>query len=265
MSIDVLPQLPPRRSLPRPSSSALAALVALVLVVVGAAAYLMMRPGSITQAPTAPVVAAGGATAIPPAASLALMTSAALATGSVHAQITSRENGRTVRMSQDVRATSGVQRIRAAGGHALVRVIGSDTYFTADRAALLGYFQVTATSASKLAGRWVHLTPGHPGYRPVTTGVTLRSVLQEMKLAGPLTRLPARPRHGQLVFGIRGIPTGHGVPPHATATMWITVGKTALPVEYDAAAPNHDRTVVRMSRWGRASAAIRPPGRSVKA
>lgn len=82
--------------------------------------------------------------------------------------------------------------------------------------------------------------------------------MKEIRLVGPLTRLPTRTRDGQRVFGIRGKPTGSHVPASATATIWITTGPTPLPVEYVTRAP-HETFTVTLTRWGDAAVSVQPP------
>lgn len=227
-------------------------MVALVLIVAGAGYELTKSHSSSPPAVATPVVAPAPATHLTLAAALAQAMANGLAENSVHvtARSVTPSHGALL-VTQDDAVTGGVQHISAKSiGHVTIRVIGPTTYFTADRRGFIKFFGLTASQALVVRGLWVPVVQGEQGYASLTDGVTLSSTLSQMKLAGRLKRLPEQTRDGQRVYGIRGIATGQGSPPHTISTVWITVGAHPLPVEADESSTK-GTSVARLSHWGR--------------
>jgi hypothetical protein len=221
-----------------PGRAVVAIAVAIVLVAAGAG-YELSR-GHSTPKPAAPSVASD----------LHQVLANALRQGSVHmiSRSTSPKVSKAVFDDHDT-TTGGIQQIQVDGGHAAVRVVGATSYFTADRVGLTRYLGFSAQQARMVRGRWLSIAAGQPGYSSVTNGVTLASALSEIGLTGELRRVPASTKDGQRVFGIQGRPPGPSVPSTATATLWVSVGPTELPVEYDASGDG-TTVVVRCTKWG---------------
>lgn len=139
---------------------------------------------------------------------------------------------------------SGEQHISINGGHLEVRVIGTTTYLNGDAKGLAVY----GVDARSLHGQWIALRPGQKGYRSVTAGVTLASALRADKIAGPLTREPAKTLDTQRVYGITGRGVGANSPRGSTSTIWISKD-TGLPVEFDAKT-DHTTITESFTEWG---------------
>jgi hypothetical protein len=248
----------PRRQ--RPSRPVLVgAAVALVLVVAGGAYELTKSPSSTPSAAApSPVVSGKPATPQTLAGVLAQVGSNALAEKSASETVrdVSGKSG-VVRYADYSGLTDGIQRISLGAGHSTVRVVGTTTYFNGDRTGLMKFYQLSAAQAKQIGDKWVPLVAGQSGYTSITVGITLVSTLNEVRLVGPLHRLPSRIKDGQHVFGIEGTAVGGGQPKGSRGTLWISVGAHGLPVEFDSAAKGNTE-VVTFSRWGH-TIAVSPP------
>jgi hypothetical protein len=191
--------------------------------------------------------------------SLEAVMANALAEGSAHIVFrnVAPKHGVSI-SSQNDGLTDGIQRERVGKARIVIRVVGSTTYFTANRVGFIKSFRFTPAQASEASGQWIPLTSADPGYAPVTDGVTLSSMLQELAISAPFKRLPTRMLDGARVFGIQGRATGDGAPPHTRGTLWIRLGVHPLPVEFTSGAKNKFRTVAVLSRWGRAVNVVAP-------
>lgn len=232
----------------------IAVIVGVVVLGAGAVGYFLTR-GSGSPAAAKPVASTTGKAAEPTTAAQWLSTAlaAAKAKGAVHVDVLNKLKGRVGRYSDDDGPGVGVQRITIEPGmHAEVRVMPGVTYFTANRAALTGYFGFAPSVADKAAGRWLVLHPATPGYTQVTEGVTFSSTMKEMTLRGPLKLLAARTLQGVRVMGIRGTAAGPAMKHKAAAiaTLWVTASGAHLPVLYTSSVPKFGSTTTMFSRWG---------------
>jgi hypothetical protein len=151
----------------------------------------------------------------------------------------------------------GVQRLSIYGGHVTIRVLGPITYFTGDKRGLVKYFGYKAKLAVLQVHKWVPLIAGNKGYRVLTEGVTLPSMLHNERVVAPLRILPARTIDGVPVVGVQGRAAGRGVRRHSIATWWISTGAHPLPVEFDASNAS-TRLTQRFSAWGKPVRVKRP-------
>jgi len=252
----ILPEAAPAAPSPLAASSTrlIAAIAAVALLAAGAVGYLLTR-GSGSPAPATPVAPKITRATVPTTAAqwLSSAFAAAKAQGSAHVDVLNKLHGRIGRYSDDDGPGVGVQRIAVSPGmHAEVRVLPGVTYFSANHAALTGYFGFSAAVADKAADHWLVLHPGQPGYAPVTEGVTFSSMMKEMVVKGPLKLLPARSLHGVRVVGIRGTVGGALARSdrRATATLWVTLHGSHLPVVYEASSRREGTTTTTFSHWG---------------
>jgi hypothetical protein len=239
--------------------AAAAAVLVLVLVLVGGGyeltrshhstpAAALAKPIAIATPAPRGVIAWHQPTATLQGTLVAAMANA-LEENSVHVVITNRAQGHGVSVSsQEDGVTDGVQRVTAGRGRVVIRVVGTTTYFTANRIGFIKYFRFTPAQASEVRGQWVPLTQGEPGYASVTDAVTLSSMLQELAIGAPFKRLPTRVIDGQHVFGIQGKATGDGEPAHTRGTVWIRVGVHPIPVEFTVITKKFS-TIARLSDW----------------
>jgi hypothetical protein len=263
MTVTILPEAPPTapRRAPARRTVVIIAAVAVVVAALGAWFWLSDDP-----APSrAPVASGGPSGAAEPQTArqwLSAALAAAKAEGSVHMDVVDVLKKRTLRYSDDDGPDRGIQRISVSPGmRAEVRVIGSQTYFTANRKAFQNYFGFPSRVAPLIAGHWLLLEPGMPMYKRVTEGVTFRSAMKEAALRGHLRLLPERTIDGVRVVGVRGRVGGPGFQDVASAhaTLWVTAGTHPLPVRYEAQDKSIGRMVVTFTKWGANVDVTRPP------
>jgi hypothetical protein len=195
-------------------------------------------------------------------AAKALLKSAlenALSKGSVHAVARFTTKHGTAIFDNRAATHHGVQHLTIYGGHVTIRVIGSTTYYTGDKRGLVKFLTYKPKVAALFHHRWVPLIDGNKGYRVLTEGVTLASLLSSERLAGPLRRLPERVIDGTTVVGLQGRGAGSGVRKHSIATWWVTTGRHSLPVEFDASNAN-SRLTQSFTQWGKPIRVKRPKG-----
>jgi hypothetical protein len=265
VTMTILPESPPTPSRTTPSRRTAAVVAALLATAVAVGGWLWLRNDSSP----APAAASRPSSIAPlpatPRQWLTAVLAAADGKGSVHMQVVNRLKGRTLRYSDDDGPDRGTQRISVTPGmRAEVRVIGRQTYFTANRKAFQDYFGFPARVAGIIGGHWLLLEPGMPMYKRVTEGVTFRSAMEEMALKGPLRLVPARSIDGVRVVGIRGLADGPALPSgtRMTATLWVTATAHPVPVRYDARAKSLGRMVATFSDWG-ATIDVVPPAEAI--
>ncbi|HVT63714.1 MAG TPA: hypothetical protein VHD81_01005 [Mycobacteriales bacterium] len=151
----------------------------------------------------------------------------------------------------------GEQHLTIQGGHITIRVVGSTTYYTGDKRGLVRFFLYTPRIAAAIGRRWVPLIAGNRGYRVLTDGVTLGSLLDNERIVGRLQMLPQRRVDGVRAIGIQGEGAGGGVRKHSVATWWISTGEHPLPVEFDASTTSSQLTQT-FTDWGRPVHVKRP-------
>jgi hypothetical protein len=225
----------------------------------GARSDITPAEGVISPAASAPSVSSAAAPAEQHAARALLKQAVAnaLAKRSVHAVarfVTKR--GTALYDNRDA-LHHGVQHLTIHGGHVRIRVVGSTTYYTGNRRGLIRFFTYPPKIARVIGHRWVPLIAGNRGYRVLTEGVTLGSLLHNARLVGPLRMLPARVIDGIDVVGVQGRGAGGGVPKHSIATWWISSGEHPLPVQLEAANANSQLTQ-HFSDWGKPVRVKRP-------
>lgn len=242
-------------------------LIALAVLLVLAATLGFLLWPTKAETPAAANSAKSAPTVMPQTARewLTAAFASAKAQGSVHMDVVDVLKDRTLRYSDDDGPIGGVQHISLTPGMAAeVRVVGKQTFFTANRAAFQGYFGFPARVAPIVAGHWLLVEPGMPYYEKVTEGVAFTSAMKEVSLKGHLRLLPARVLNGVRVVGLQGRAGGpafdSGAP--VRATLWVTDTSRALPVRYDAREKSLGHMTVTFTRWGD-TAAVAPPASAV--
>ena len=132
----------------------------------------------------------------------------------------------------------------------MVLVLNQIGYIRANAEALRTFSGFPAELAARFARRWISFKRGQPGYQAVTAGVTVPGVISELRLRGPLAKLPAATMGGRLVVRIRGFaPAVDGAPAGATAVIDVAAAGRILPVGMQMSFGN-DRSVTTFSHWG---------------
>lgn len=240
--------------------------IILVAVAALAAVTACTSSGSSTGAKgTRPSAATSATETGQPASAVLASALAALRAGpSVHLQGVIKSSSHVGELSQNSGADAGRQVWTIDGNeHAAVLVVGGVGYIKGNAAALTGFFGFPAALATRLVGRWISFHPGDSAggtnYQAVTSGVTLASVADELRLTGPITLTAPTVAAGQPVVGVHGhAPVGHDNPPGSTLTLYVASRGHPLPVTFQTKAAVGQATY-RFSRWGEALHLTAPP------
>lgn len=268
MTDTIVPQSAPpsRRGSSRPTSrpvvAGVAAIAVLALLAVG---YEVTKGGSSQTPQAAPVTRSApvATTVAPPATPQALLRAAtadALSSGAVRLSIRNVTSGGGVSKVTSIDMTSsGLQRITVHGEVLLAQVDGRETYFSGNARGLTKSMGFRPALASQIAGHWVQLSPGEPGYSSVRQQITLPSVMHLVVAISTLhKKLLHSTKDGLAVVGIVGRPTNKHAGRHASAVLWVTAGANPLPVEVDER-NNQAKSVAKFSRWGDMVTLAAPP------
>jgi hypothetical protein len=196
-----------------------------------------------------------------PRQSLTAILAAGHAQRSVH-YVALADNGISrTRLVCDVATTSGIQRITyeqgGRTGKVTVLVSAGTAYVRGDSFILSTYLGFRPLASAKFAGKWVRIPHSDRAYGPVAAAVTLPSTIDEFRLVGPLSFLPAKTVAGQTTFGIKGT-IGK---PAAQASLYARAHGLPLPVgEVETFGKALDETL--LSRWNE-PVRVQVPARSV--
>ena len=179
------------------------------------------------------------------------MISAINSAGSVHVTVHNRHGALSGTYSDDSLTDSGRQVITlSTGARAEVLLINAVGYVEGNYKALTNFFGFPADTASKYAGKWISFKQGQTGYQQVTAGLTLSSVISELKVAAPLSKLPAAAAGGTPVVRIRGTaPAASGAPAGTEQIIEIAATGSPLPVSSEEKARG-EAADVTFSSWG---------------
>jgi hypothetical protein len=256
----IVPQVAPpsRGGSRRPSRGVMAGVAVVAVLGLAVVGYEVTKGGDSNSAPPSAPVAQGSGTphagTVPPATPQALLRAAtadALSSGAVRLRIrNSSHRAHLTTVSSVAMTTSGTQQIKESGGTVADEVFGRATFASGDKRGLTRMYGFSPGMAARIVGHWVRIFPRQPGYHAITEGVTLPSVMHEVKMVHLHPRLLHAVKDGVSVVGVAGRPTGPGMSAKATGVMWVSVGPTPLPVEFEQTDPAGVRSVVRFSRWG---------------
>jgi hypothetical protein len=255
MTLTILPESPPTRpKRGRPSRAVALAVAGAVLAAGAVGGFVLIQGHSSTGAP--PVATAAttadlgdGLVDLPPQQILARVHQAEFGYGSVQTRVVNVFGKHRLTYSAANGDRSGLQVIKSGPVRAAVRVVGPTTYFRGNRAALRDYFGLPPAVVAH-AGTWLRLRPSDSYYARVTEGVTLRSTMDVLELAAPLTVVRTGTKQGVGVIGVRGTLVAASGSTGATGTLWVRASGAPLPVEFDASAPQVGTTTVTFSLWG---------------
>jgi hypothetical protein len=207
----------------------------------------------------------GGVASMPPSLILAEARAAADTAGSVHYVQTGRTSRETGRNIADTAASVGHDVMTLSdGAQATVLVRGDVAYLRANLAALTAFFLLPATTAARMAGRWISVRSGSAAGRQLwddlSFEMTTGSVLDALTPVGPLRRTPATRVDGRLVVGVHGkVRAGTGAAPGSTETLYVAATGRPLPVSCTQIYGSSEVTTA-FSRWGETVQVTAPPG-----
>jgi hypothetical protein len=206
------------------------------------------KPPAHAATPAAAAPAAALAS-LPPRQILSKALAAAAAAGSVHFTGTDRSSSGTTTYDQNASAGEGNQIITTSGGGRLtIRVVAGVGYLRGNATALSQI--IPNGPVSQLAGRWIAIHPGDPGYQDFTDGVTLASVLAEFTPTGSLASTDPQTVDGQSVIGVKGVaPAAAGVLRGQPVTLYMMAAGRPLPVAFQGGSGT-DQENVAFTGWG---------------
>ena len=165
----------------------------------------------------------------------------------------------------DVAKDRGIQRISitegGTTGHVTVLVVNRTAYIRGGTFALHAYMGFTPAQASRYHGRWIAIPHGFPSYGTVAAGVTLASVVHELKVAGSsLVRVAGR-FGGHAVIGVRRSGKVGGL--RTIETLYADARGAPLPVAEILVAPAKGyRNTTTLSHWNE-PVRVAPPANAV--
>jgi hypothetical protein len=210
-----------------------------------------LREGLLFAAVLACLLPAASAAAASPTKVLASILDAGHAKSSLH--YTSKGNYGAVQVNfvGDARAGEGIQQITYSkakkSGHVTVIVSANTAYVRGDAFTLANYIGFEKAAASKYAGEWVRFPNTDTGYATVAAGVTLSAAVDELKLEGRLSRVPATTIDGRRVLGVRGTQSAAGKK-SIVDTIYAQASGSPLPVK-EVVTQGASSLIVNFSAW----------------
>jgi hypothetical protein len=195
---------------------------------------------------------------VSPARLVAASVAAVHAQRSVHYVNHTSSGGLRLTEVGDVGATRGVQRVtfrrNGTTGRLTVVVSNRTAYIRGDAFTLTDYLGLGFASATRYGGRWISIPRSDRAYRIVAGGVTLPSLVAELRLAAPFSRLrdtTIAGRHVRVVRGKLAATRGRG-----TAVVYLSARGRPLPLEETTRFGG--RGSATFSRWNEALRLPRP-------
>jgi hypothetical protein len=207
----------------------------------------------------------GRVASMPPSLILAEARVAAETAGAVHYVQTGRTTRETGGNVADTAASTGRDVMTLSdGAQANVLVTADVAYLRGNLAALTGFFQLPATTAARIANRWISVRSSTAADRQLwddlSFEMTTGSVLHALIPVGPLTRKPPSRVDGRLVVGVHGtVPPGTGAAPGSTETLYVADTGLPLPVSCTQVYRSSEVTTA-FTRWGETVRVTAPPG-----
>jgi hypothetical protein len=192
---------------------------------------------------------------LPPKQILAEALAAARSAGSMHFDEEVTASSATVEAVGDALPTVGRQVASGSNGAVMTELVRpGSTYVRGNAAALTGFLGLSATTAARLANRWLVLDAADRNYQQVTEGVTGDSVLSSIIPVGSLTKVTKLQKVGsQSVIGVVGkAPASSDLPAGSDAELWIAATGKPLPVAAEEVSSSGERIdlAFTQSSWG---------------
>jgi len=177
----------------------------------------------------------------------------ALRFGGVHYVLQTTSDGQTQTVTGDASTDNGAQSIVVGSDETVVDVVGGTAFLRGNAAGLQYIIGFTSTQASHGAGKWISFRKSDSLYGTVVQGVTLSSLLSELRPVPPLIESTPGTVSGHQVVGVRG--GLQSAPGEGEATFWVATASPNVPVGIDAEAKNVStgKTVTQVgvfSKWG---------------
>lgn len=196
-------------------------------------------------------VGVAGATTSPKSLRAAILQ-AVSAEDSAHYVVTDSGRGFSTSMVCDVAAGRGIQRITIVRsgrtGHVTVLVADSRAYFRGDSFGLHAYMGLSASQASRDAGRWLVVSHSSSAYASIAADVTFASFASHLVPKAHLALVSAT-LAGRKLVGVRGTTQEEGLT--VTNAVYAPKSGTRLPAEATAVIPGPQGGTGRttISKW----------------
>jgi len=192
-------------------------------------------PSPTTSSPTTPsptTPSAGLAQRV-----LAASLEAASRQRSVHYVAHSSLGPESLELVSDVSKTASQQTITISTGkhrgHLTARWVNNSVYFKGDQTGLEGYLGMPTTLAPKYTGRWIVFKSTDQGYAAIARSMQLDSVVSEVTISPPFTKISGLTIGGTHTTGVRGKTTAFSSPGSSgTATLYVEASSGHLPVRF---------------------------------
>lgn len=178
--------------------------------------------------------------------------SSAVKFGGVHYVLQTTSKGQKQTVTGDAGTDVGAQSIVVGPDQSVVEMVHAVAFLRGNAAGLHEIFGLTASQASQYAGKWISVQKTDSLYQTVVQGVTLSSLLAELRPVPPLIESTPGTVSGQQVVGVRGgLQTA---PDEGEATFWVATASPNAPVGIDAQATSTTTGTVTQvgvfSKWG---------------
>ncbi len=174
----------------------------------------------------------------------------------VHEVIGASQPGHSFSEVNDIGATAGRELIVSDGARSTTLLVDHTVYLRGDAKAVVSYYHLPKHPRS-YAGKWISISSKSRAYVSTSTGATLVSDFDHIKLLGPFSE-------GSVVTidGVRAVPIIAHVTPTANSvtavvTLYVTASGPTLPVEFHAVSGQITETIT-WSGWGHKVTIVAP-------
>jgi hypothetical protein len=159
-------------------------------------------------------------------------------------------NGASQRIVADIGTVTGTETITDGATSAAIRITSKAAYFTGDPTGLTAYLGLSATSAAKVASRWVAIRAGTTEYQALAAENTIASVPSSLlPSAADAVQVRTATISGRKTYVLDWKAAASGSSPAYSAQLILTVTPQVLPVSETIATGSASKTVT-FSRWG---------------
>ena len=198
-----------------------------------------------------------------PGSVLSSALTAAVKFGGVHYVLQTTSKGQTQTVTGDAATSDGAQSVVLGSDQTVVEVVGGTAFLRGNAGGLRDIIGLTSPQASQEAGKWISFQKGDSLYNAIVQGLTLSSLLAELRPVPPLIESTPGTVSGQQVVGVRG--GLQSAPGAGEATFWVATAAPNVPVGIDAQAKSvstgkNITEVGVFSKWGASFRVVAPLG-----
>jgi len=154
------------------------------------------------------------------------------------------------RIVADIGTVTGTETITDGATNAAIRITSKAAYFTGNPTGLTAYLGLSATSADKVASRWVAIKAGTTEYQALAAENTIASVPASLlPSAADAVQVRTATISGRKTYVLEWKAAASGSSPAYSAQLILTVTPQILPVSETIATSGASKTVT-FSRWG---------------